>query len=159
MRIVIPRDDAAAEKRVPIVPESVKRLIAKKIDVSIEAGAGLRARVGVDELKAAGAAVETSRDAPLRERRRDRARPDPDRGRDRRDEGGGGAHLAPLPAPPAGPRPRARGPEDDVDLPRPHPAHDRGADDGRALLSGDDRRLLPPCSWRPTSSRASSRCS
>ena len=63
MRIVIPRDDAAAEKRVPIVPESVKRLLAKKIDVSIEAGAGLRAKISDDEYKAAGAVVETSRDA------------------------------------------------------------------------------------------------
>jgi H+-translocating NAD(P) transhydrogenase subunit alpha len=63
MRIAIPRDDAAAEKRVPIVPESVKRLIAKKIDVSIEAGAGARARIGDEEYKAAGAVVESSRDA------------------------------------------------------------------------------------------------
>ncbi len=63
MRIVIPRDDAAAEKRVPIVPESVKRLAAKKIDVSVEAGAGLRARVSDDEYKAAGAVVESARDA------------------------------------------------------------------------------------------------
>jgi NAD(P) transhydrogenase subunit alpha len=63
MRIVIPREDAAAEKRVPIVPESVKRLLAKKIDVSIEAGAGLRSRISDDEYKAAGATIESSRDA------------------------------------------------------------------------------------------------
>ena len=63
MRIVIPREDAAAEKRVPIVPESVKRLLAKKIDVSIEAGAGLRARISDEEYKAVGATVESSRDA------------------------------------------------------------------------------------------------
>jgi NAD(P) transhydrogenase subunit alpha len=63
MRIVVPRDEAAAEKRVPIVPESVKRLLAKKIDVSVEAGAGARARMSDEEYKAAGAVVETSRDA------------------------------------------------------------------------------------------------
>jgi NAD(P) transhydrogenase subunit alpha len=63
MRIVVPREDAAAEKRVPIVPESVKRLVAKKIDVSIEAGAGLRSRVGDDDYKAVGAAVEPTREA------------------------------------------------------------------------------------------------
>jgi H+-translocating NAD(P) transhydrogenase subunit alpha len=63
MRIVVPRDEAAAEKRVPIVPESVKRLVAKKIDVSVEAGAGARARVSDEEYKAAGAVIETSRQA------------------------------------------------------------------------------------------------
>jgi NAD(P) transhydrogenase subunit alpha len=63
MRIVIPREESAAEKRVPIVPESVKRLLAKKIEVSVEAGAGLRARISDDEYKAAGATIETSRDA------------------------------------------------------------------------------------------------
>jgi NAD(P) transhydrogenase subunit alpha len=63
MRIVVPRDEAAAEKRVPIVPESVKRLAAKKIDVSIETGAGARARISDDEYKAVGAVIETSRQA------------------------------------------------------------------------------------------------
>jgi H+-translocating NAD(P) transhydrogenase subunit alpha len=63
MRIVVPRDEAAAEKRVPMVPESVKRLIAKKIDVSIESGAGARAHVSDDDYKAAGAVIETSRQA------------------------------------------------------------------------------------------------
>ncbi|MGO9000245.1 MAG: Re/Si-specific NAD(P)(+) transhydrogenase subunit alpha [Polyangiaceae bacterium] len=63
MRIVVPRDEAAAEKRVPIVPESVKRLLAKKIDVSVEAGAGARAHVSDDEYKGAGATIEASRAA------------------------------------------------------------------------------------------------
>ncbi|HEY2512163.1 MAG TPA: Re/Si-specific NAD(P)(+) transhydrogenase subunit alpha [Polyangiaceae bacterium] len=63
MRIAVPRDDSAAEKRVPIVPESIKRLTSKKIDVSVEAGAGERARVSDAEYKAAGATIETSREA------------------------------------------------------------------------------------------------
>jgi NAD(P) transhydrogenase subunit alpha len=63
MRIAVPREDAPAEKRVPMVPESVKRLAAKQIAVSVEAGAGLRARVSDDEYRAAGATIETSRDA------------------------------------------------------------------------------------------------
>jgi NAD(P) transhydrogenase subunit alpha len=63
MRIVVPREDVAAEKRVPIVPESVKRLVGKKIDVSVEAGAGARARVSDEDYEAAGAAVEATRDA------------------------------------------------------------------------------------------------
>ncbi len=63
MRIVVPREDAPAEKRVPIVPESVKRLVAKKVDVSVEAGAGQRSHVSDEDYKASGAAVESSRDA------------------------------------------------------------------------------------------------
>ena len=63
MRIVVPRDEAAAEKRVPIVPESVKRLLAKKVDVSVEAGAGARAKLSDEDYKAAGAVVEASREA------------------------------------------------------------------------------------------------
>ena len=39
MRIAV-RKEIAGERRVAIVPESVKRLAAKKVDVSIEAGAG-----------------------------------------------------------------------------------------------------------------------
>jgi NAD(P) transhydrogenase subunit alpha len=63
MRIVVPREDAPVEKRVPIVPESVKRLGAKQIRVSVETGAGLRARVSDEEFRSAGAEIEASRDA------------------------------------------------------------------------------------------------
>ena len=63
MRIVIPREDVASEKRVPIVPESIKRLVAKKIDVSVETGAGERSRFSDDDYKAAGATIESSRAA------------------------------------------------------------------------------------------------
>jgi NAD(P) transhydrogenase subunit alpha len=61
MRIVVPREDAPAEKRVPIVPESVKRLVAKKIEVTVEAGAGDRAHMTDEEYKAAGAEIEVAR--------------------------------------------------------------------------------------------------
>ena len=64
MKITIPREDTAAEKRVPIVPESVKRLVAKKIDVSVEAGAGEALPVQRRaDYKAAGATIEPSREA------------------------------------------------------------------------------------------------
>jgi len=63
MRIAVPREDAGAEKRVTLVPESVKRLAAKQISTSIEAGAGVRARVSDEEYKAAGGTIETSREA------------------------------------------------------------------------------------------------
>ena len=63
MRIAVPRERASGEKRVSIVPESVKRLAAKKIDASIETGAGLSAHVSDDEYKAAGGAIEATADA------------------------------------------------------------------------------------------------
>ena len=48
MRIGVPREVQEGERRVAIVPETVKRLIAKKLDVSVESGAGLHA--GLDFL-------------------------------------------------------------------------------------------------------------
>jgi len=63
MRLVVPREDAPVEKRVPIVPESIKRLGARQISVSVEAGAGVRARVSDEEFRSAGAAIEESREA------------------------------------------------------------------------------------------------
>jgi NAD(P) transhydrogenase subunit alpha len=60
MIIGIPKCTTATERRVPIVPESVKRLAAKKIDTVIEVGAGLRACIADDEYTAVGAKVEAS---------------------------------------------------------------------------------------------------
>ena len=60
MRIAIRKESAALERRVAVVPESVKRLIAKGIDVSVEGGAGLGAFVADDDYVAAGARVEGS---------------------------------------------------------------------------------------------------
>jgi NAD(P) transhydrogenase subunit alpha len=66
MRIGVLRERAAGERRVAIVPDSVKRLAAKGIAVSIEAGAGSASFFGDDEYRAMGARVDTSLDA-LRE--------------------------------------------------------------------------------------------
>src|SRR4051812_45067181 len=60
MRIAVPKESVAGERRVPIVPETVKRLGAKKIDVSVESGAGLESRVSDDEYRAVGATIEPS---------------------------------------------------------------------------------------------------
>jgi H+-translocating NAD(P) transhydrogenase subunit alpha len=60
MRIAVPREIAEDEARVALVPETIKRLIAKKLDVSIEAGAGAGARISDDEYRAAGAKIEAS---------------------------------------------------------------------------------------------------
>ena len=48
------------ERRVAIVPDSVKRLSAKKVDVSVESGAGAAAFASDDEYRAAGARVDGS---------------------------------------------------------------------------------------------------
>src|SRR5262249_39093929 len=63
MRIAVPRESASGETRVAIVPETVKRLVAKKIDVSVEAGAGTKAFIRDEDYTAAGAKIEPSQDA------------------------------------------------------------------------------------------------
>ena len=63
VRVVVLKEAAPGEKRVPIVPESAKRLLAKKIDLSIEAGAGMRTNLGDEEYRSAGATVEASAEA------------------------------------------------------------------------------------------------
>jgi NAD(P) transhydrogenase subunit alpha len=65
MRIAVRKEGAAGERRVSIVPESVKRLAAKKIDVSVETGAGQASFSSDDEYRAAGARIDSSLDALL----------------------------------------------------------------------------------------------
>jgi NAD(P) transhydrogenase subunit alpha len=57
MIIAIPKSAVPTERRVPIVPDSVKRLAAKKIETIVESGAGLPACVADDDFVAAGAKV------------------------------------------------------------------------------------------------------
>jgi NAD(P) transhydrogenase subunit alpha len=65
MRIAVRKEAAPGERRVAIVPESIKRLAAKKIDVSVLAGAGAASFVTDDEYRAIGARVDASEDALL----------------------------------------------------------------------------------------------
>jgi NAD(P) transhydrogenase subunit alpha len=65
MRIAVRKEAAPGERRVAIVPESIKRLAAKKIDVSVLAGAGAASFASDDEYRAAGARVDASEDALL----------------------------------------------------------------------------------------------
>jgi NAD(P) transhydrogenase subunit alpha len=60
MRIVVPRETAAGERRVPLVPETVKRLSPKKIEVSLESGAGAGALFSDAQYTEAGATVGPS---------------------------------------------------------------------------------------------------
>ncbi len=63
MRIAVRKEGAPGERRVSIVPESVKRLAAKKIEVSVESGAGQGSFSSDDDYRAAGARIDPSFDA------------------------------------------------------------------------------------------------
>lgn len=63
MKVGIVREVAASERRVPLVPDSVRRLAQKKIAVVVEAGAGVGSTVSDAEYAAAGAAVLDSAQA------------------------------------------------------------------------------------------------
>src|SRR6202142_528430 len=65
MRIAVRKESSVGERRVAIVPESVKRLAAKRIDVSVEAGAGSRAYASDEEYAAMGARVDVLPEALL----------------------------------------------------------------------------------------------
>ena len=60
MIIAIPRETVPGERRVALVVESVKRLVGRKHEVVVESGAGLGAECSDEELRAAGARLESS---------------------------------------------------------------------------------------------------
>jgi len=63
MKIAVPRESRAGERRVSLVPESVERLVAKRVEVTVEAGAGAAAGFVDESYEAAGATLESSADA------------------------------------------------------------------------------------------------
>src|SRR4051812_16661813 len=63
MRIVVPRESAAGERRVALVPESVKKLIQAGYEVAVEAGAGDTAGFPDAAYEDVGAALESNRTA------------------------------------------------------------------------------------------------
>jgi NAD(P) transhydrogenase subunit alpha len=63
MRVAVPKEKHPGEQRVAIVPDSVKRLGAKKIDVSVESGAGAGSFASDDDYKSLGATIEPTRAA------------------------------------------------------------------------------------------------
>ncbi|TMK38312.1 MAG: Re/Si-specific NAD(P)(+) transhydrogenase subunit alpha [Actinobacteria bacterium] len=60
MRVGVPTETAAGERRVALVPDVVRRLGAKDIDVVIQAGAGAGALIPDEQFTDAGAAVAPS---------------------------------------------------------------------------------------------------
>jgi NAD(P) transhydrogenase subunit alpha len=65
MRLAVPKEQIPGETRVAIVPETIKRLVAKKVEVLVESGAGGGAFLRDDDYRAAGATVEATADAML----------------------------------------------------------------------------------------------
>ncbi len=65
MRIGVPRETAAGERRVALVPESGKKLLQAGYQVSVETGAGAAAGFPDTAYQEAGVAVEPSSDAVL----------------------------------------------------------------------------------------------
>src|SRR6266850_233796 len=59
MRIAVPKETAPGERRVALVPESCKKLIAAGYEISIEPGAGDAAGYADHEYREAGVAVQT----------------------------------------------------------------------------------------------------
>jgi NAD(P) transhydrogenase subunit alpha len=66
VRVVVPQETAEGERRVATVPETVAKLVAAGCSVAVQAGAGLAAYVGDDELAARGAEIVSSRGDLLR---------------------------------------------------------------------------------------------
>jgi NAD(P) transhydrogenase subunit alpha len=65
MNIVVLRETGAGEARVALMPDSVQKLIALKVTVAVESGAGLGAARTDDDFTAAGATVNSDRQALL----------------------------------------------------------------------------------------------
>lgn len=65
MKVVVLREAQAEEKRVALVPESVRKLAGLKAAIAIESGAGLDAGATDEDYIAAGAQVSSDRDGLL----------------------------------------------------------------------------------------------
>ncbi len=66
MKVAVPKETAAGERRVALVPETVEKLTAQGFEIAIEAGAGAEASFPDREYEAAGAAIVSSREELFR---------------------------------------------------------------------------------------------
>jgi H+-translocating NAD(P) transhydrogenase subunit alpha len=62
MKIGIPKETATGERRVALIPETVKKLAAKKIETVVETGAGMASSFSDAEYQTAGATIASSFD-------------------------------------------------------------------------------------------------
>ncbi|MGI9113304.1 MAG: Re/Si-specific NAD(P)(+) transhydrogenase subunit alpha [Gaiellaceae bacterium] len=60
MRIAVPRESAAGERRVALVPDAVGKLVAAGFDVTVERGAGVEAGFADEAYTAAGASIRAA---------------------------------------------------------------------------------------------------
>src|SRR5947209_11866890 len=60
MKIGIPKETAPGERRVALIPETVKKLAAKKIEAVVETGAGQASSFSDAEYQTAGAQIASS---------------------------------------------------------------------------------------------------
>src|SRR5690625_5911352 len=67
MKIAIPKERRAQERRVAATPDTVKKLVALGAQVSVEAGAGGASRCSDEALTNAGATVVSELSTPLGE--------------------------------------------------------------------------------------------
>src|SRR5262245_18165441 len=65
MRIIVPKETAAGERRVALAPESAKKLIQAGYEIAIESGAGEAAGFPDAAYRDLGAAIEPNRAALL----------------------------------------------------------------------------------------------
>lgn len=57
MRVTVPRESAEGERRVALVPEAVRKLASKGVEVAVEQGAGDAAHIADTDFEAAGASI------------------------------------------------------------------------------------------------------
>ena len=63
MKVAVPKEIRTGERRVAIIPDSVKRMIKKGIEVTVESGAGEESMYSDADYEAAGAKIESSVEA------------------------------------------------------------------------------------------------
>ena len=63
MKVAVPKEIRTGERRVAIIPDSVKRMVKKGIEVTVESGAGEESMYADADYEAAGAKIETSVEA------------------------------------------------------------------------------------------------
>jgi H+-translocating NAD(P) transhydrogenase subunit alpha len=66
VKVAVPKETAAGERRVALIPEIVEKLTAQGFEIAVEAGAGAEASFSDREYEAAGATIVSSRDELLR---------------------------------------------------------------------------------------------
>ena len=141
MKVAVPRERAPGERRVALTPDAVAALVKGGTEVLVEAGAGDGAFHPDAAFEQAGARIVTDAgalygqaDVVLKVQK-----PAPPEVEQLREGSVLVAFLQALTQP--GPHPAPGGAADHQLRHGGHPAHQPGAEDGRALLAGQHRRL------------------